>query len=153
MDKLYSSKGKNGRLLAATSREFHPAHAYGCAAQYFEGVQRGSIIVPPCMSSPLAAKPVLRRGGSRSAFPLGKSCHGVPADWLGTDGMYPFACYAAHQRPLSLSKNNRLLSSAPFAPYPFGRWLLSALFRKKLKKSKNAPVRKTRTGAKNVSSS
>ena len=23
-DKLYSSKGKNGRLLAATSREFHP---------------------------------------------------------------------------------------------------------------------------------
>ena len=24
MDKLYSSKGKNGRLLAATSREFHP---------------------------------------------------------------------------------------------------------------------------------
>jgi len=36
---------------------------------------------------------------------MGKSCHGVPADWLGTDGMYPFACYAAHQRPLSLSKN------------------------------------------------
>ena len=26
--------------------------AAGCAAQYFEGVQRGSIIVPPCMSSP-----------------------------------------------------------------------------------------------------
>ena len=51
MDKLYSSKGKNGRLLAATSRSFTPAHAYGCAAQYFE-VSRGSIIVPPCMSSP-----------------------------------------------------------------------------------------------------
>ncbi|MFR7672532.1 helix-turn-helix domain-containing protein [Ruminococcus sp.] len=31
---------------------YTPAHAYGCAAQYFEGVQRGSIIVPPCMSSP-----------------------------------------------------------------------------------------------------
>lgn len=24
MDKLYSSKGKNGRLLAATSRDYHP---------------------------------------------------------------------------------------------------------------------------------
>ncbi|EFC97797.1 hypothetical protein CLOSTHATH_03984 [Hungatella hathewayi DSM 13479] len=43
---------------------------------------------------------------------MGKSCHGVPADWLGTDGMYPFACYAAHQRPLSLSKNNRLCRPA-----------------------------------------
>ena len=28
--------------------------------------------------------------------------------------------------------------SAPFAPYPFGRWLLSAFFRKKLKKAKCA---------------
>ena len=48
MDKLYSSKGKNGRLLAATSREFHPGPClslihiyinskntdYGAAEQY-----------------------------------------------------------------------------------------------------------------------
>ena len=39
---------------------------------------------------PQAAKPVLRRGSSRSAFsPTGKSGHGVPAARLGTDGMYP----------------------------------------------------------------
>ena len=39
-------------------------------------------------------------------FPVGEKCHGVPAARLDTDGMYPFACYAAHQRPLSLSKSN-----------------------------------------------
>ncbi|WP_177576849.1 hypothetical protein [Hydrogeniiclostridium mannosilyticum] len=30
-------------------------------------------------------------------FPYGEKRHGVPAVWLGTDGMYPFACYAARR--------------------------------------------------------
>lgn len=44
-------------------------------------------------------------------FPVGEKCHGVPAVWLGTDGMCPLAVYAAPPLScgLSLSKNNRLV--------------------------------------------
>ncbi len=35
--------GKNGRRLAAAHGNLTPAHACGCAAQCFEGVQRGSL--------------------------------------------------------------------------------------------------------------
>ena len=111
MDKLYSSKGKNGRLLAATFTGVSPRPMLmGAPRNTLRVFNAGvSIVAVLVCRRPQAAKPVLRRGSSRSAFsPMGKSCHGVPADWLGTDGMYPFACYAAHQRPLSLSKNNRL---------------------------------------------
>ena len=34
--------GKTGRRLAAAHGDLTPAHADGCAAQCFEGVQRGS---------------------------------------------------------------------------------------------------------------
>ena len=46
-----------------------------------------------------------------------------------------------------------LVLSAPFAPYPFGRWLLSALFRKKLKKAKCARPQDADGRKGNVSSS
>ncbi len=38
---------QSGRLLAQLHGSFTPAHADGCAAQCFEGVQRGSIIIKP----------------------------------------------------------------------------------------------------------
>lgn len=88
---------------------------------------------------PQAAKPVLRRGSSRSAFPLwGKAVMAYPPT-----GSVQTECT---RLPVMLRTKGRFLCqrtigfvlSAPFAPYPFGRWLLSALFRKKLKKAKCA---------------
>ena len=46
-----------------------------------------------------------------------------------------------------------IVLSAPFAPYPFGRWLLSALFRKKMKKAKCARPQDADGRKGNVSSS
>lgn len=43
-----------------------PAHADGCAAQCFEGVQRGSLIILSACPRQQAATPVLRPGVSRS---------------------------------------------------------------------------------------
>ena len=45
-------RGYYGRLLAQLHGSFTPAHADGCAAQCFEGVQRGSIIVLPVRRRP-----------------------------------------------------------------------------------------------------
>ena len=89
---------------------------------------------------PQAAKPVLRRGSSRSAFPLwGKAVMAYPPT-----GSVQTECT---RLPVMLRTKGRFLCqrtigfvlSAPFAPYPFGRWLLSALFRKKVEKSKMRP--------------
>jgi len=47
-------------------------------------------------------------------FPIGEKRHGVPAVWLGIDGMYSFAVYAAPPLScgLSLSKSSRLYRPA-----------------------------------------
>ena len=54
----------------AAGKQLHgnltPAHADGCAAQCFEGVQRGSLIILPARPRPQAATPVLRPGVRRS---------------------------------------------------------------------------------------
>lgn len=55
---------------------------------------------------PQAAKPVFRRGVSRSAFLIWKKRHGAPAAWLGAKGMY-LICPILRHVPLSLSKNNK----------------------------------------------
>lgn len=107
MDKLYSSKGKTGRLLAATPREFHPGPCfYGCAAQYFfEGVQCGSIIVPPCRYCRRPLLNLLYGAVVSLGFSLwGKAEHRyLPTGPVQTECTCLPAC-AAHQRPLSLSE-------------------------------------------------
>ncbi len=50
--KLIKTKEVYGRLLAQLHRNLTSAHADGCAAQCFEGVQRGSIFDPAHVSSP-----------------------------------------------------------------------------------------------------
>lgn len=103
---------------------------------------------------PQAAKPVLRRGSSRSAFPLwGKAVMAYPPT-----GSVQTECT---RLPVMLRTKGRFLCqrtigfvlSAPFAPYPFGRWLLSAFFRKKLKKAKCARPQDADGRKGNVSSS
>ena len=51
---------------------FTPSHACGCAAQCFEGVQRGSIIVLPVLSWP-ASRRACFAAGRWSLVPRGKS--------------------------------------------------------------------------------
>ncbi|MFQ8896241.1 MAG: hypothetical protein ACLR7Q_06740, partial [Eubacterium sp.] len=48
-------------------------------------------------------------------------------------------CYAAHQRPLSLSKNNRLCPLCPFRSVPVREMALECAFQKKVEKSKMRP--------------
>ena len=57
---------------------------------------------------PQAAKLVLRRGSSRSTFPQREKRSWRTRRPARYRRNVPVACYAAHQRPLSLSRNNRL---------------------------------------------
>ena len=85
----------------AVGKQLHgnltPAHADGCAAQCFEGVQRGSIIILPVHPRPQAATPVSQPGFVAHLFgrgPVLRTCnrlHGAPADRLHTDRSYPSA--------------------------------------------------------------
>ena len=79
-----------GWPLAAAHGNLTPAHTDECAAQCFEGVQRGSIIVLPVRRRPQVATLVLQPGLIAPLFPTGKP-HGAPAARLGTDRMCPFA--------------------------------------------------------------
>ena len=58
----------------AVGKQFHgnltPAHTCGCAAQCFEGVQRGSIIIQLKVLAPCAATHILRFYHVGSAFLL-----------------------------------------------------------------------------------
>ena len=75
---------------------FTPSHACGCAAQCFEGVQRGSIIVLPVRSSPASCHACFAARCCSLCFsPTGKSGHGAPAVRLGTGRMCPILPYAA----------------------------------------------------------
>ena len=65
-------KSKYGRLLAQLHRNFTSAHADGCGAQCFVGVQRASIFSLPVRHGPQAATPALRSGVDRS-LPGGRS--------------------------------------------------------------------------------
>ena len=58
--------GKHGWLLAQLHGSFTPAHADGCVAQCFVGVQRESIFNLPVRRRPQAAILVLRPGVCRS---------------------------------------------------------------------------------------
>ena len=79
-----SKEAENGRPLARLHGNFTPAHACGCAAQCFEGVQRGCLIVLPMGRRLQAAIPDLRpcvfRSAVIGAYPMGlKWYHGAPA--------------------------------------------------------------------------
>ena len=52
--------------MAQLHGNFTPAHADGCGAQCFEGVQRASIFDLPVRYHPQAATPALRPGVDRS---------------------------------------------------------------------------------------
>ena len=72
----------NGRLLAQLHGNFTPAHADGCAAQCFEGVQRGSLIILSVHPRPQAATPVSRPGFVAHLFgrgPVLRTCNRVMA--------------------------------------------------------------------------
>ena len=70
----------------AAGKQLHgnltPAHADGCAAQCFEGVQRGSLIILSVHPRPQAATPVLRPGFVAHLFgrgPVLRTCNRVMA--------------------------------------------------------------------------
>ena len=114
-------EAENGWLLAAAPREFHPAHADGCAAQCFEGVQRGSLIVLSVHLRPQVATPVSRPGFVARLFgrgPVLRTCNRVmahrPIGSTQTDRIrLPYAA-----RRLSLSRNNKALSACKNIPFP-----------------------------------
>ena len=93
---LAINDGKNGRRLAAAHGNLTPAHADGCAAQCFEGVQRGSIIIPNSESWPPCCHARLQTGliARLSSF----IWMGLGAPSVGSSGSerYPFA-YAAQR--------------------------------------------------------
>ena len=105
-----------GRKRMAAGKQLHgnftPAHAYGCAAQCFEGVQRGSLIILPVHPRPQAATPVSRPGFVAHLFgrgPVLRTCNRVmahrPTGSTQTDRIrLPYAA-----RRLSLS---RIMDSA-----------------------------------------
>ena len=82
-----------------------PAHSDGCAAQCFEGVQRGSLIILSVHPRPQAATPVSRPGFVAHLFgrgPVLRTCNrllGAPADRLHTDRSYPSALCCAGGLP------------------------------------------------------
>ena len=86
---------------AAAPREFHPAHADGCGARCFAGVQCASLIILPAHPRPQAATPVLRPGFVAHLFgrgPVLRTCNrllGAPADRLHTGRSYPSALCCA----------------------------------------------------------
>lgn len=84
-----SKRGKYGRLLAQLHGSLTPAHACGCGAQCFVGVQRASIFNLPVCRCPQAATPALRPGMDRSLL----GGHGAPAVWLDTEQNVSVALY------------------------------------------------------------
>ncbi len=50
----------------------------------------------------------------------------------------------------SRGRELRVCPLCPFRLYPFGEMALERVFQKKVEKTKNAPVRKTRTSAKEM---
>ena len=100
----------------AAGKQLHgnltPAHADGCAAQCFEGVQRGSLIVLSVHPRPQVATPVLRPGFVARLFsrgPVLRTCNRImahrPTGSTQTDRIrLPYAA-----RRLSLS---RIMDSA-----------------------------------------
>ena len=98
--------GKYGRLLAQLHGSLTPAHADGCGAQCFVGVQRASIFNLSVCHCPQAATPALQSGVDRSLL----RGHGAPTVWLGTEQNVS-VCLMLHRRPpagLSLSKSMEL---------------------------------------------
>ena len=99
---------QSGRLLAQLHGSFTPAHADGCAAQCFEGVQRGSIIILSARHRPQAAMLAFRFCVNRS---LPSEGHGALAVRLDTNRSYPSALYC-HTWPgfLFQDSTGRMLS-------------------------------------------
>jgi len=84
--KLFLQKRQktDGRRLRLHGN-FTPAHADGCAAQCFEGVQRGSLIILSARPRPQAATPVLLPGFVAHLFgrgPVLRTCNRVLAHRL-----------------------------------------------------------------------
>ena len=96
-----------------------PAHTDGCAAQCFEGVQRGSLIILSVHPRPQIATPVSRPGFVAHLFgrgPVLRTCNRVmahrPTGSTQTDRIrLPYAA-----RRLSLSRDNKALSACKSIP-------------------------------------
>ena len=121
------SKNKTGKKTDGYRLQLHgnltPAHADGCAAQCFEGVQRGSLIVLSVPLRPQAATPVSRPGFVARLFcrgPVLRTCNRVmahrPTGSTQTDRVR--LPYAARQSfaGLSFSKINQALSARKSIP-------------------------------------
>ena len=105
----------------AAGKQLHgnltPAHADGCAAQCFEGVQRGSIIILPVHPRPQAATPVSRLGFVAHLFgrgPVLRTCNRVmahrPTGSTQTDRIrLPYAAPAASRRAFFFEVHRVLL--------------------------------------------
>ena len=110
-----------GWPLAVAHGNLTPAHTDECAAQCFEGVQRGSLIVLSVHLRPQVATPVSRPGFVAHLFgrgPVLRTCNRVmahrPIGSTQTDRIrLPYAA-----RRLSLSRNNKALSACKNIPFP-----------------------------------
>ncbi len=103
-------KEANGRLLAQLHGNLTPAHADGCAAQCFEGVQRGSIFNLPVrrrlQAATLVFWPLVLIAYPFSRGPVLRTCNRVMAH--RPTGSAQTECirlpYAAPETGLSLSR-------------------------------------------------
>lgn len=106
----------------AASKQLHgnltPAHADGCAAQCFEGVQRGSLIILSVHPRPQAATPVSRPGFVAHLFgrgPVLRTCNRVmahrPTGSTQTDRIrLPYAAPEASRRAFFVKELSSWLS-------------------------------------------
>ena len=103
----------------AAGKQLHgnltPAHADGCAAQCFEGVQRGSLIILTVHPRPQAATPVSRPGFVAHLFgrgPVLRTCNRVmahrPTGSTQTDRIrLPYAAPEASRRAFFVKERYR----------------------------------------------
>ena len=115
---------QNGRLLAQLHGSLTPAHAYGCVAQCFEGVQRESIFNLSVRRGPQAAILALRSGVDRSLIEV--MAHRPPGS--AQNRMYPSALCCPRIWPGFLFQD-----SSGYVPAPQGKERERNLPRRKIK--------------------
>ena len=103
---------QNGRLLAQLHGSLTPAHAYGCVAQCFEGVQRESIFNLSVRRGPQVAILALRSGVDRSLMEV--LAHRPPGS--AQNRMYPSALCCPRIWPGFLFQD-----SSSYVPAPQGK--------------------------------
>ena len=112
---LKKKEAENGWLLAQLHGNLTPAHADGCGARCFVGIQCASLIILPAHPRPQVATPVLRLGFVAHLFgrgPVLRTCNRVmahrPTGSTQTDRIrLPYAAPEASRRAFFVKERYR----------------------------------------------